>query len=64
MEGRVFVFFALLGHWLFLTSDSELGLEIYWDAAGNQIRLGIGLAVFFERARIECRDTNALIECW
>jgi hypothetical protein len=45
MEGRVFVFFVLLEHWLLLTSDSELGLEIYWDAAGNQIRLGIGLAV-------------------
>jgi len=59
------VFFVLAGHRLFPTSESELGLEIYWDAAGNQIGLGIGLTVFFEHAQIfECRDTNALIECW
>jgi hypothetical protein len=47
MEGRLFVFFVLVGHRLFPTSGSELGLEIYCDAAGDQIGLGIGLAVFF-----------------
>lgn len=41
------MFFVLAGQRLFPTSDSELGLEIYWDAAGNQTGLGIGLAVSF-----------------